>query len=99
MLIRFVPWDTYVFAQFHYTGSAHFINHCREQAARIGYRLTNSNLEKRKQTAIDVFGVDGLRFMGQDDGRKQGEMVLMDSEEDIFRFLKMEYVHPYDRNW
>jgi DNA polymerase/3'-5' exonuclease PolX len=99
MLIRFVPWDAFVFAQLHYTGSPHFINHFREQAARIGYRLTNTNLEKRRQTAIEVFGVDGLRFMGQDDGRMEGALVVMDSEEDIFRFLKMEYVHPHGRNW
>jgi DNA polymerase/3'-5' exonuclease PolX len=99
LIIRLVPWDAFVFAQLNLTGSEMFIRHLREQAARIGYRLSADNLEKRKKTTVEVFGVDGLQFLGRDDGREEGELVLMDSEEDIFRFLKMEYVHPHARNW
>lgn len=58
-------------------------------------------LEKRKETTVEVFGVDALRFVQQDknDERDEGECVLLDSEEDIFRFLKMRYIPPHSRNW
>jgi hypothetical protein len=67
----------------------------------MGYRLSVDKLEKRKETAVEVFGVDALRFMirDQNDNRKEGECVLLDSEEDIFSFLKMKYVPPQGRNW
>jgi DNA polymerase/3'-5' exonuclease PolX len=101
ILFRVIPWDSFVFAQLHHTGSEAFIRHLREQAARIGYQLTPEKLEKRSKTAVEIFGVDGLRFMEQDknDTRKEGDTVLLDSEEDIFRFLRMEFVHPRNRNW
>jgi hypothetical protein len=75
--------------------------HVREQAAKMGYRLYPDKLEKRSQTALEVFGVDGLKFMEEDkdDERQQGDCVLLDSEEDLFRFLRMKYVPPYKRNW
>ena len=66
----------------------------------MGYKLTPFTLEKRKKTALEVFGVDGLRFLedGFDD-REEGESVHLDSEEDVFRFLRMGYVSPLERNW
>jgi len=71
----------------------------REKAARLGYRLTPDHLEKRKQTAVDVFGVDGLRYMDDDQsGYDEGDLVILDSEEDVFRFLQMKYVPPFDRH-
>jgi len=98
---RVVPSDSFVYAQLHFTGSEAFMKHLREQAARRGYRLTPEKLEKRKKIAVEIFGVDALRFMEQDknDTRKEGECVILDSEEDIFRFLRMKYVHPQNRNW
>ena len=98
---RLVPWDSFVFAQLHFTGTEAFMRHLREQAARVGYRLFPEKLEKRTNTALEIFGVDGLRFMELDknDTRKEGENVLLDSEEDVFRFLKTRYVHPHNRNW
>lgn len=73
----------------------------REQAAKLGYRLTAEKLEKRTETAVEVFGVDALRFLERDkDGdREEGECVVLDSEEDIFRFLRMKYVPSHSRNW
>jgi DNA polymerase/3'-5' exonuclease PolX len=94
-----VPWDSFVFAQLHHTGSDAFITHLREQAARMGYRLTEEKLEKRVKTALEVFGVDGLKFMQQKDDREEGESVLLDSEEDVFTFLRMKYIPPPGRNW
>lgn len=98
-----VHWDSFVFTQLHATGSPAFMTHVREQAARMGYRLYPDKLEKRSKTALEVFGVDGLKFMVEDDDheeeRKEGDLVLVDSEEDLFRFLRMKYVPPYQRNW
>ena len=98
---QLVPWDSFVFVQLHATGSNAFMIHVREQAAKMGYRLYPDKLEKRSQTALEVFGVDGLKFMEEDkhDEREQGDCVLLDSEEDLFRFLRMKYVPPYKRNW
>jgi len=77
------------------------MRHLREQAARRGYQITPEKLEKRQKTTIEIFGVDGLRFMEKDkyDTRNEGDRVVLDSEEDVFRFLKMNYVHPHNRNW
>ena len=93
--------NEFPFMQLHLTGSEPFLTHIREQAARIGYKLYPDMLEKRRNTALEVFGVDGLRFMDdiKDDGYKEGDFVLLDSEEDIFRFLRMKYVPPHLRNW
>ena len=99
IIFRLVPWDAFVFSQLHFTGTGVFINHVREQAARIGYRISADKLEKRSKTAVEVFGVDGLKFMDAKDERQEGDCVLLDSEEDIFRFLRMEYVPPHKRNW
>ena len=87
--------------QLHLTGSELFLRHLREQAARIGYKLYPDMLEKSRNTALEVFGVDGLRFMDdiKDDEYKEGDFVLLDSEEDIFRLLRMKYVPPHRRNW
>lgn len=65
----------------------------------MGYRLTEEKLEKRVKTALEVFGVDGLKFMQQKDDREEGECVLLDSEEDVFTFLRMKYIPPHGRNW
>jgi DNA polymerase beta thumb len=77
------------------------MRHVREQAARIGYRLSLDSLKKDDKIAMEVFGVDGLRFLEQDgkDTRVPGDTVELDSEEDLFRFLKMRYVPPQERNW
>jgi hypothetical protein len=73
----------------------------REKAAKMGYRLSVEKLEKRTETAVEVLGADALRFMEQETGneREEGDIVLLDSEEDIFRFLKMKFIPPHDRNW
>jgi DNA polymerase beta thumb len=73
----------------------------REKAAKMGYRLSSEKLEKRTETAEEVFGADALRFMDWETGieREEGECVLLDSEEDIFRFLKMKFIPPQDRDW
>jgi DNA polymerase/3'-5' exonuclease PolX len=96
-----VPYLAFPFAELHYTGSAGFMRHVREQAARIGYRLSLDSLKKDDKIAMEVFGVDGLRFLEQDgkDTRVPGDTVELDSEEDLFRFLKMRYVPPQERNW
>jgi DNA polymerase/3'-5' exonuclease PolX len=101
LCFRLVPWDSFVFYELHYTGSEAFTRHVREQAAKLGYRLTAEKLEKRTETAVEVFGVDALRFLERekDGDRKEGECVLLDSEEDIFRFLRMKYIPPHSRNW
>lgn len=101
LYFRLVPWDAFVFSQIHYTGSETLIRHLREKAAKMGYRLSAEKLEKRTETAVEVFGVDALRFIERETGdeRKEGECVLLDSEEDIFRFLKMKFIPPHDRNW
>jgi len=74
------------------------VRYLRERAARQGYQLSWDKLEKRTKTAVEVFGVDGLRFMDTDD-HPEGQVIVLDSEEDVFRFLKMKYVHPNERNW
>ena len=96
-----IAWESFVFAQIHATGSPAFMIHVREQAAKLGYRLYPDKLEKRRKTAVEVFGVDGLKFIEEDkyDQRKEGDLVQLDSEEDLFRFLRMKYVPPYKRNW
>jgi DNA polymerase/3'-5' exonuclease PolX len=98
---NFVPWESFVFGQLHATGSPAFMIHVREQAAKLGYRLYPDKLEKRSKTAVEVFGVDGLKFIEEDkyDQREEGDLVHLDSEEDLFRFLRMKYVPPYKRNW
>jgi hypothetical protein len=50
---------------------------------------------------MEVFGVDGLKYMFKDekDDVKEGRMVTLDSEEDLFAFLQMKYVPPHQRNW
>jgi hypothetical protein len=73
-----------------------FVHKMREKAAKMGYLLTWDKLEKRSSTIVEVFGVDALRFVEKDD-RPEGELVDLQSEEDIFRFLKMKYVHPSER--
>jgi len=94
-----VQWDSWPYAQLYYTGSSAFNILLREKAARLGYRLTPYHLEKRKQTAVEVFGVDGLLYMEEDrTDYKEGDRVILDSEEDVFRFLQMKYVPPLDRN-
>ena len=65
----------------------------------MGYRLTAQALEKRTKTAVEVFGVDGLRFMEKDDGVTEGKSIELDSEEDVFRYLRMKYIPPHERNW
>jgi DNA polymerase beta thumb len=45
---------------------------------------------------VEIFGVDAFKFVEQDE-RPEGETVDLHSEEDIFRFLNMEYVHPSQR--
>jgi DNA polymerase beta thumb len=101
IIFRLVPWDAFVFSQLHFTGTEFLIRHLREQAARLGYRLSSYGLEKRTHTKVEVFGVDALRLIDQDssDTRKEGEYVLLDSEEDVFRFLKVNYIPPMERNW
>ena len=97
--LRIVPWDSWPYAQLYYTGSSAFNLYLREKAARLGYKLAPDHLQKSKKAAVEVFGVDGLRFM--DDNTqpyKEGKWVILDSEEDIFRFLQLKYVHPFDRN-
>ena len=98
---RLIAWNSFVFGQLHFTGTDAFIIHCREQAAKRGYRLTFDSLEKRKKTAMEIFGVDGLKYMYTDDSDtvKEGSLVTMDSEEDLFAFLQMNYVPPHERNW
>src|SRR5579862_3949024 len=101
LCFRLVPWDAFVFCQLHYTGSQAFIRHMREKAAKMGYRLSVENLEKRTETAVEILGADALRFTEQEtrNEREEGDIVLLDSEEDIFRFLKMKFIPPHDRNW
>jgi DNA polymerase/3'-5' exonuclease PolX len=100
---RFVPWNSFVFAQLYYTGTHAFMIRVREQAAKRGYSFTLDGLQKRVRTAFEVFGVDGLKYMeenvSKDDKTKEGEWVHLESEEDIFRFLRMRYVSPQNRNW
>lgn len=36
-------------------------------------------LKKRHNVALEVFYVDGLRFMDKDDEHKEGDFVLLDS--------------------
>lgn len=96
---RLVPWQEFPFARLHYTGSEQFILYLRERAARMGYRLTSHELEKRTKTAVEVFGLDGLQFIEKDDGVEEGKSIELDSEEDIFRYLRMKYVPSYERNW
>jgi DNA polymerase/3'-5' exonuclease PolX len=52
---------------------------------------------------MQVFGVDALRFLEdekiKDDTWKEGDKVPLDSEEDIFRFLRMKYIPPQNRSW
>ena len=96
--IRLVAWNAFIFAQLHFTGPITFVRYLRERAARQGYQLSWDKLEKRTKTAVEVFGVDGLRFMDTDD-HPEGQVIVLDSEEDVFRFLKMKYVHPNERNW
>ena len=98
---RLVPWDAFVYVQLHATGSEAFIIHVREQAAKIGYKLHQDKMEKCQKAVIEVFGVDGLEYMYEvkNDERQEGDCVLCDSEEDIFRFVQMKYVPPYQRNW
>jgi DNA polymerase/3'-5' exonuclease PolX len=98
---RFVAWDSFVFSQLYFTGTDAFIIHCREQAAKRGYRLSFDCLEKRIKTTMEVFGVDGLKYMLKDekDDVKEGKMATVDSEEDLFAFLRMKYVPPHERNW
>jgi DNA polymerase/3'-5' exonuclease PolX len=95
---RFVPYDSFIFAQLFYTGPHTFTIRVREQAAKRGYCLTADGLQKRVRTAFEVFGVDGLKYMEEDvtkdDKKKEGEWVYLDSEEDIFRFVRMRYVAP-----
>ena len=99
--IHFVPWESFVFAQLHFTGTDAFIRHCREQAAKRGYRLTLDGLERRTKSAMEIFGVDGLKYMITDEKDKttEGALITLDSEEDLFAFLKMKYVSPHERNW
>ena len=99
--LRLIAWDSFVFGQLHFTGTDAFIIHCREQAAKRGYKLSFDSLEKRTKSAMEVFGVDGLKYMYNDpkDPIKDGTLVTMDSEEDLFAFLRMKYVPPHGRNW
>ena len=98
---RLVTEDAFAFMQLHLTGTEPFLAHLREQAARMGYKLYPDMLEKNHNTALEIFGIDGLRFMDEnkDDRYKEGDFVLLDSEEDIFRVLRMKYVPPHQRNW
>lgn len=50
---------------------------------------------------MEVFGVDGLKYMYKDekDDTQEGSLVNLDSEEDLFAFLRMKYVPPHARNW
>jgi DNA polymerase/3'-5' exonuclease PolX len=98
---RLVPYDNFVLAQLHYTGSQSFLTHCREIAAKKGYKLDLDRLEKNTIFTVQVFGFDGLQYMYNDeqDKRENGEEVLFDSEEDFFAFLGIDYVPPHQRNW
>jgi len=99
---HFVTWNAFVFAELHHTGSEGFIRHVREQAAKLGFELGPHYLKKRKDVLKETFGEDAIEFLEETSQTKEyreGDLVLLSSEEDIFRFLNMKYIPPHERNW
>jgi len=99
---HFVAWNAFVFAELYHTGSQGFASHVREQAAKLGFELGTDYLMKRKNILSETFGKGAMEFLQETSETKEyreGDLVLLSSEEDIFRFLNMKYVPPFERNW
>ena len=99
---HFVAWNAFVFAELHHPGSEGFIRHVREQAAKLGFELGPDYLKKRKDVLKETFGEEAVEFLEETSETKEyreGDLVLLSSEEDIFRFLNMKYIPPHERNW
>jgi DNA polymerase beta len=80
--------EQYPFAQLYFTGSGGFNSHMRLLALQKGYSMNEYCLSDKK-TKIPVSIKDIQDKLGKD---------RFDTEEDIFRFLELDYIEPQERN-
>lgn len=80
--------ETYPFAQLYFTGSGGFNSHMRLLALKKGYSMNEYCLSD-KNTKLPVDSDEIMNKIGKS---------AFENEEDIFRFLDIEYVLPENRN-
>ena len=79
--------DSFPFAQLYFTGSGRFNTIMRQHCLKLGYTLNEHNLSYKNKTQIN----SDLIY------NKIGKNAF-ETENDIFKFLDMEYVLPCDRD-
>ena len=82
------PIEQYPFAILYATGSGEFNVKMRNIAIKAGYSLSDSALRLKNNKGPVVTSDKLLEVIGKTE---------IKNEEDIFQFLKLEYIHPQDR--
>ena len=79
--------EEYPFAQFYFTGSGGFNVKMRKKALKLGYSLNEYSMTNKK-TKTPVKKSLVLEKIGKEN---------FETESDIFKFLEIDYVEPWDR--
>mmetsp|Transcript_16687 Transcript_16687/g.23191 ORF Transcript_16687/g.23191 Transcript_16687/m.23191 type:complete len:656 (-) Transcript_16687:1435-3402(-) len=109
--LRLVPFESYYCGLLYFTGSGEFNKWMRGKALEKGFTLSEYTI---CPLAKDHEHHDGstTEASQQEDAKKEKKKtstthkerlkekpLLVTSEEDVFRYLDLEYIKPQDRNW